>query len=112
MSKIDESDGQGALVLRPGMPVQGRFTLTISDSFCFEQHDDRHHRPLAPANRRRRLTAPRNSPNKDLIARRGQVLAACGRRSAIGAPHRSPNRSAIRGWPASGKQEWPTSGER
>lgn len=36
MSKTDESDGQGALVLRPEMPVRGRFTLTISDSFCFE----------------------------------------------------------------------------
>lgn len=36
MSKTDESDGQGALVLMPEMPVRGRFTLTISDSFCFE----------------------------------------------------------------------------
>lgn len=35
MSKIDESDG-GALVLMPGMPLRGRFSLLISDSFCFE----------------------------------------------------------------------------
>ena len=36
MSKMDESDVQGALVVRPEMPLRGRFTLLISDSFCFE----------------------------------------------------------------------------
>lgn len=74
------------------------------------------HPARSPARRRRSsrrwLTDPRSPLNKDLIAQRGQVLAAYGRRSAIGAPHRSPNRSAIRGWPASGEHEWPTSGER
>ena len=36
MSKIDESDVQGALVVRPEEPLRGRFTVWISDSFCFE----------------------------------------------------------------------------
>lgn len=36
MSKIEESDGRGALVLMPRMPLRGRFALLVSDSFCFE----------------------------------------------------------------------------
>lgn len=34
--KSDEDEERGALVLRPEMPLYGRFTLLISDAFCFE----------------------------------------------------------------------------
>lgn len=37
MLKNDENaDERGALVLRPDAPRRGRFTLLVSDSFCFE----------------------------------------------------------------------------
>lgn len=37
MSNDEEyADERGALVLRPDAPRRGRFTLLLSDSFCFE----------------------------------------------------------------------------
>ncbi len=36
MSNSNEVDGRGALVLMPELPLRGRFTMLISDSFCFE----------------------------------------------------------------------------
>ena len=32
----ENADERGALVLRPDAPRRGRFTLLVSDSFCFE----------------------------------------------------------------------------
>ncbi len=32
----ENTDERGALVLRPDSPRRGRFTLLVSDSFCFE----------------------------------------------------------------------------
>jgi hypothetical protein len=36
MSNSNGVDGHGALVLMPELPLRGRFTMLISDSFCFE----------------------------------------------------------------------------
>jgi len=36
MSNSNEVDERGALVLMPELPLRGRFTMLISDSFCFE----------------------------------------------------------------------------
>jgi hypothetical protein len=40
MSKTEENDGRGALVLSPKMPLRGRFTLLVSDSFCVETTEE------------------------------------------------------------------------
>ena len=36
MNDDENADERGALVLRPETPRRGRFSLMISDSFCFE----------------------------------------------------------------------------
>jgi len=36
MNDEEKADERGALVLRPEVPRRGRFSLVISDSFCFE----------------------------------------------------------------------------
>jgi hypothetical protein len=41
MSESNESDERGALVLVPDVPLSGRFTMLISDSFCFEVTETR-----------------------------------------------------------------------
>lgn len=40
MSKTEEDDGRGALVLSSRMPLRGRFTLLVSDSFCVEMTEE------------------------------------------------------------------------
>lgn len=40
MSKTEEDDGRGVLVLSSRMPLRGRFTLLVSDSFCVETTED------------------------------------------------------------------------
>ena len=36
MSESNESDEHGALIVVPEVPLPGRFTMLISDPFCFE----------------------------------------------------------------------------
>ena len=40
MLKTEDDDGRGALVLRSKMPLRGRFTLLVSDSFCVETTEE------------------------------------------------------------------------
>ena len=41
MSESKENDERGALVLMPDVPRSGRFTMLVSDLFCFEVTETR-----------------------------------------------------------------------